>query len=225
MWTPHGFYMDTMWYLCGHNIVTTLTPHGFQVDTIWFPCGYHVLSMCTPCGFQVVTKMFQMWTPYNFHVKITLFLYGQNMVSIWTPCGFHMDTMWLPHGFQVDTIWFLCRYHVVSMCTPCGFQVDTMWFLGGLSLHLNHLIAWRMGISFQQFGTLPIGFFLSNLDSRQLMTSPGTLLGQFRHMSIFGNSRAVWVICNKRCLQKINFFLMKEQGGFKVSWGCRWADT
>ena len=51
--------------------------------------------------------------------------------------------------------------------------------LGGLSLHLNHLIAWRMGISFWQFGTLPIGIFLSNLDSRHLMTSPRTLLGQF----------------------------------------------
>ena len=32
--------------------------------------------------------------------------------------------------------------------------------LGGLSLHLNHLIAWQLGISFQQFGTLPIGIFL-----------------------------------------------------------------
>ena len=64
-------------------------------------------------------------------------------------------------------------------------------FLGGLSLHLNHLIAWRAGISFRQFGTLPIGIFLSNLDSRHLMTSPRTLLGQFLHMSIFGDSRAV----------------------------------
>ena len=32
-------------------------------------------------------------------------------------------------------------------------------FLGGLSLHLHHLIAWRLGISFWQFGTLPIGIF------------------------------------------------------------------
>ena len=52
-------------------------------------------------------------------------------------------------------------------------------FLGGLSLHLNHLIAWHMGISFWQFGTLPIGIFLSNLVSRQLETSPRTLFGQF----------------------------------------------
>ena len=33
-------------------------------------------------------------------------------------------------------------------------------FLGGLCLYLNHLIAWRSGISFWQFGTLPIGNFV-----------------------------------------------------------------
>ena len=44
-------------------------------------------------------------------------------------------------------------------------------FLGGLSLHLNHLIAERVSAPYWQFGTLPIGIFLSNLDSRQLETS------------------------------------------------------
>ena len=52
-------------------------------------------------------------------------------------------------------------------------------FLGGLSLHLNHLIASRMGISYRQCGTLPIGIFLSNLDSRQLDTSLITSYGHF----------------------------------------------
>ena len=32
-------------------------------------------------------------------------------------------------------------------------------FLGGLSLHLNHLIAQRMSAPYWQFGTLPIGIF------------------------------------------------------------------
>ena len=32
-------------------------------------------------------------------------------------------------------------------------------FLGGLSLHLNHLIAERMSAPYRQFGTLPIGNF------------------------------------------------------------------
>ena len=43
-------------------------------------------------------------------------------------------------------------------------------FLGGLSLHLNHLIAERMSAPYWQFGTLPIGIFLSNLVSGQLET-------------------------------------------------------
>ena len=34
------------------------------------------------------------------------------------------------------------------------------FFLGGLSLHLNHLIAPCMGICYRQFRTLPIGIFI-----------------------------------------------------------------
>ena len=49
--------------------------------------------------------------------------------------------------------------------------VDARRFLGGLSLHLNHLIAERVSAPYRQFGTLPIGIFLSNLDSGQLETS------------------------------------------------------
>ena len=44
-------------------------------------------------------------------------------------------------------------------------------FLGGLSLHLNHLIAKRVSTPYRQFGTLPIEIFLSNLVSGQLETS------------------------------------------------------
>ena len=44
-------------------------------------------------------------------------------------------------------------------------------FSGGLSLHLNHLIVECMSAHYWQFGTLPIGIFLSNLDSGQLETS------------------------------------------------------
>ena len=76
-----------------------------------------------------------------------------------------------------------------------------------LFLHLNHLIAWRLRISFRQFGTLFIGIFLSNLDSRHLMTSPRTLFGQFWHMSIFGDSRAIWVICQNWVPSENQFFL------------------
>ena len=38
--------------------------------------------------------------------------------------------------------------------------VDARRFLGGLSLHLNHLIGQRVSAPYWQFGTLPIGIFL-----------------------------------------------------------------
>ena len=50
-------------------------------------------------------------------------------------------------------------------------QIGKHTFLGGLSLHLNHLIAERVSAPYRQFGTLPIGIFLSNLVSGQLETS------------------------------------------------------
>ena len=72
---------------------------------------------------------------------------------------------------------FYCKNNSVYSCVLLVYFVET--FLGGLSLHLNHLIASRTGISFRQFGTLSIGIFLLNLDSRHLITSPRTILGQF----------------------------------------------
>ena len=56
---------------------------------------------------------------------------------------------------------------------------DVPHFLGGLSLHLNHLIASRMTIYDWPFGTLPFGLFGSNLDTRDLETYPRTYSGHF----------------------------------------------
>ena len=52
-------------------------------------------------------------------------------------------------------------------------------FLGGLSLHLNHLIASRVRNYDWPFGTLPFGIFWSNLDTMDLETYPRTYSGQF----------------------------------------------
>ena len=72
--------------------------------------------------------------------------------------------------------------------------------------------------SYGLFGTLPIGILLSNLDWRQLMTSPRTLFGQIWHISIFGDSRAIRVLMAKyRPFRKSIVFLMKEQWLFR--WG------
>ena len=46
-------------------------------------------------------------------------------------------------------------------------------------LHLNHLIASRAANYNWQFGALPFGFFLSNLDTRDLETYPRIYSGHF----------------------------------------------
>ena len=51
--------------------------------------------------------------------------------------------------------------------------------LGGLSLHLNHLIASRVTNYNWLFGTLPFRLFWSNLDTRDLETYPRTFSGHF----------------------------------------------
>ena len=53
-------------------------------------------------------------------------------------------------------------------------------FLGGLSLHLNHLIASHAANYNWPFGTLPFGLFGSNLDTRGLETYPRTYSGHSR---------------------------------------------
>ena len=54
-----------------------------------------------------------------------------------------------------------------------------MKLLGGLSLHLNHLIESRVTNYNWPFGTLPFGLFGSNLDTRDLETYPRTYSGHF----------------------------------------------
>ena len=75
---------------------------------------------------------------------------------------FSMAFRHVPLKIQEFPLMVLKAYHPVT---------DKLYFLGGLSLHLNHLIAERMSAHYWQFGTLPIGIFLSNLVSGQLETS------------------------------------------------------
>ena len=97
--------------------------------------------------------------------------------------------------------WWLGGWGVSCQITENGInlkQIETIWFfLGGLSLPLNHLIASRMANYDWPFGTLPFGLFWSNLDTRDLETYPRTYSGHFWNMSIFDDSRAVWVLFRK----------------------------
>ena len=61
----------------------------------------------------------------------------------------------------------------------CSGSLTTSLFSGGLSLHLNHLIASCAANYDWPFGTLPFGLFCSNLDTRDLETYPRTYCGHF----------------------------------------------
>ena len=91
----------------------------------------------------------------------------------------------------------------------CGKTQKITWssLLGGLSLHLNHLIASRMANYDWPFGTLPFGLFWSNLDTIDLETYPRTYSGHFWNMSIFDDSRAIWVLFKKWVVSQNQSFL------------------
>ena len=94
-----------------------------------------------------------------------------------------------------------------SWIHTCAAYMIEIWFLGGLSLHLNHLIASRMTIYDWPFGTLLFRLFGSNLDTRDLETYPRTYSGHFWNMSIFNNSRAIWVLFRKWVVWESQSFL------------------
>ena len=96
-------------------------------------------------------------------------------------------------------------WHLVS--AVCMHPTAMHSFLGGLSLHLNHLIASRMANYNWPFGTLPFGLFGSNLDTRDLETYPRTFSGHFWNMSIFDDSRVVWVLFRKWVVSENQSFL------------------
>ena len=86
-------------------------------------------------------------------------------------------------------------------------RVVGFYFLGGLSLHLNHLIESRVANYDWPFGTLPFGLFGSNLDTRDLDIYPRTYSGHFWNMSIFDDSRVVWVLFRKWVVSENQSFL------------------
>ena len=68
---------------------------------------------------------------------------------------------------------------IISYCMSTSYVIFKRHFLGGLSLHLNHLIESRMTNYNWPFGTLPFGLFASNLDTNDLETYPRTYSGHF----------------------------------------------
>ena len=71
--------------------------------------------------------------------------------------------------------------HSLRVAIKLGDRMEgSLWhFLGGLSLHLNHLITSHVANYNWPFGTLLFGLFGSNLDTRDLETYPRTFSGHF----------------------------------------------
>ena len=110
-----------------------------------------------------------------------------------------------PEGCQTfDALTSLSR-ELSSLVFHISPSLPFYAFLGGLSLHLNHLIASRAANYDWPFGTLPFGLFGSNLDTRDLETYPRTYSGHFWNMSIFDDSRAVWVLFRKWVMSENQF--------------------
>ena len=74
--------METVWFPCGHHLVSMWRPLSLHMDTMvsmWFLCGHNMVIMWTPC------------------------------VSRWIPCGFHVNTTWFPCFYVVTIISSLYR--------------------------------------------------------------------------------------------------------------------
>ena len=44
-WKPHGIYIETIWYLPGNHVVTTLCQHGNHMVSIWKACFVNIETM------------------------------------------------------------------------------------------------------------------------------------------------------------------------------------
>ena len=109
----------------------------------------------------------------------------------------------LPHDVPVTEI-FEVNLHVNFL----DFLWNWVKLLGIFRwFNLNHLIESCAANYDWPFGTLPFGLFGSNLDTRDLETYPRTYSGHFWNMSIFDDSRAIWVLFRKWVVSENQSFL------------------
>ena len=139
---------------------------------------------------------------WNLMVK-----YWSDRVKFWIYAAF--KAFWISHQLlSLVVVYRSNRGMWVWVETEDALTVVPVpYFLGGLSLNLNHLIASRMANYNWPFGTLPFEFFWSNLDTKDLETYPRTYSSHFWNMSIFDNSRAIWVLFRKWVVSENQSFL------------------
>ena len=89
-------------------------------------------------------------------------------------------------------------------------QLDAYHFLGGLSLHLNHLIGSRLANYDWPFGTLPFGLFCSNWTQGTLRHILGPILVIFEICQFLMIPGPFEYFSENGWSQKIKVFSMKE---------------
>ena len=103
------------------------------------------------------------------------------------------------------------------MLGPILVIFEICQFLGGLSLHLNHLIASRTANYDWPFGTLSFGLFGSNLDTRHLRHILGPILVTFEICQFLMIAGPFEYFSKNGLSQKIKVFSMKEQSSPPLS--------
>ena len=93
-------------------------------------------------------------------------------------------------------------------------------FLGGLSLHLNHLIASCNGICYRQFGTLPIGIFFVKFGLKTAWhISYDIFWSLLTYVNFWRLQGCLSTFAKIRGPQKIKVFSMKEWSVVDEAWG------
>ena len=165
---------------------TTASLHYYVSQSFYLPPATTSVSHLT---WPLPPHQSVIWLALYHHV--TELLYRS---VIWlAPATTSVSHLTCPLPPHQSVIWLVHCHHIIFP------------LLGGLSLHLNHLIGSRMTNYDWPFGTLSFGLFGSNFDARDLQTYPRNYSGHFENMSIFDDSRAVWVLFRKWVVSENQF--------------------
>ena len=131
-------------------------------------------------------------------------------------CYISQSTLWFRFRLRFLSLvqliiicWILSRWHIIIVII----------FLGGLSLHLSHLIAWRLGICYRQFGTLPIGNFFVKFGLKTAWHISYDILWLLTYVNFWRLQGHLSTFAKIRGPQKIKVFSMKERSVVDEAWG------
>ena len=143
------------------------------IDGKW----YYFVDKCLPFGASISCSHFQAVSDAIAHV---VKFYTHKKVTNYLDDFLFAAFLKMLCDRQVKKFIWVCKEINMPVNRDKTFWGTTsLTFLGGLSLHLNHLIALGMTIYDWPFGTLPFRLFGSNLDTRDLETYPRTYSGHF----------------------------------------------